>query len=122
MRLNHLDLQVRDVPASIAYFERWFGLELRTNRDSAAIAVLTDGHGFVLVLQRAGEGEERYPEGFHIGFLLDDVESVRALQARARKGGAEVSDVIVNGRGTLVYFTAPEGYRVEVSCQRANFR
>jgi catechol 2,3-dioxygenase-like lactoylglutathione lyase family enzyme len=122
MQLNHLDLQVRDVPASIAYFARWFGLELRTNPGSKAIAVLTDGHGFVLVLQRAAEGEDRYPEGFHLGFLLDDAESVRALQARAREGGAEVSDVIVNGRGTMVYFTAPEGYRIEVSCQRASFR
>lgn len=120
MRLNHLDLQVQDIPATITYFQRWFGLELRTKPDSKAIAVLTDGHGFVLVLQRAAEGE-RYPEGFHLGFLLDDPESVRALHARARDGGADVSEVIVNGRGTLLYFTAPEGYRIEVSCQRTSF-
>ena len=62
-----------------------------------------------------------YPEGFHLGFLLDDPESVRALHARAREGGADVSDVIVNGRATLLFFTAPEGYRVEVSCQRTSF-
>ena len=36
-------------------------------------------------------------------------------------GGVDVSDVIVNGRGTMIYFTAPEGYRIEVSCQRSNF-
>jgi catechol 2,3-dioxygenase-like lactoylglutathione lyase family enzyme len=53
--------------------------------------------------------------------LLDDPDEVRALQARARADGAVVSDVIVNGRGTIVYFTAPEGYRVEVSCQRVRF-
>ena len=121
MKLNHLDLQVHDVPATLGYFERWFGLTPRTNRDSPALAVLTDGHGFVLVLQRASPGEERYPAGFHLGFLLEDVESVRALQARAKDGGAEVSDVIVNGRGTMIYFTAPEGYRVEVACQRTSF-
>jgi catechol 2,3-dioxygenase-like lactoylglutathione lyase family enzyme len=121
MKLNHLDLQVRDVPASIAYFERYFGLTLRTKPDSKALAVLTDGHGFVLVLQRAAPAEDRYPEGFHLGFLVDDVESVRALQARASDGGADVSDVIVNGRGTMIYFTAPEGYRIEVSCQRTSF-
>jgi catechol 2,3-dioxygenase-like lactoylglutathione lyase family enzyme len=122
MKLNHLDLQVRDVLASVRYFEQWFGLACRTNPGSKAIAVLSDGEGFVLVLQRAAEGEDRYPDGFHLGFLLDDVESVHALQARARQGGAEVSDVIVNGRGTMIYFTAPEGYRVEVSCQRTSFR
>jgi catechol 2,3-dioxygenase-like lactoylglutathione lyase family enzyme len=122
MRLNHLDLQVCDVPATISYFERYFGLTLRTKPDSAALAVLTDGHGFVLVLQRLEQPLDRYPDGFHLGFLLDEVESVRALHARAKEGGAEVSDLIVNGRGTMIYFTAPEGYRVEVSCQRVNFR
>lgn len=121
MKLNHLDLHVRDVPATAAYFARYFGLEIRTSADSKALAILTDGHGFVLVLQHAEEGEDRYPAGFHLGFLLEDAASVRALQARAKDDGADVSDVIVNGRGTIVYFTAPEGYRVEVSCQRAGF-
>ena len=53
--------------------------------------------------------------------LLDDVASVRDLHARATEGGADVSDVIVNGRGTMIYFTAAEGYRIEVSCQRTQF-
>jgi catechol 2,3-dioxygenase-like lactoylglutathione lyase family enzyme len=77
---------------------------------------MTDQAGFVLVLQRADAGH-RYPEGFHLGFLLDDVAGVRALHARARADGTPVSDVIVNGRGTMIYLTAPEGYFVEVSCQ-----
>lgn len=119
MRLNHLDLLVRDVPATVAYFTRYFGLSARTRADAPSLAVLTDDHGFVLVLQRSAQ--PAYPEGFHLGFLLDDPAEVRALQARARADGAEVSDVIENGRGTLSYFTAPDGYRVEVSCQHARW-
>jgi len=34
--------------------------------------------------------------------------SVRALHARALADGAAVSDIIVNGRGTMIYLTAPE--------------
>jgi catechol 2,3-dioxygenase-like lactoylglutathione lyase family enzyme len=82
--------------------------------------ILTDEAGFVLVLQRASE-PHRYPEGFHLGFLLDDVASVRVLHERAKNDGVPVSDIIVNGRGTIVYLTAPEGYYVEVSCQRHRF-
>ncbi|RYZ08412.1 MAG: VOC family protein [Myxococcales bacterium] len=74
----------------------------------------------MLVLQRA-QTSERYPEGFHLGFLLDDAAAVHALQARARADGAPVSDVIVNGRGTMIYLSAPEGYYVEVSCQNHRF-
>ena len=120
MQLNHLDLQVYDVAATCRFFERYFGLRLQSNPSSNALVIMTDEDGFVLVLQRAKQ-PERYPEGFHLGFLLEDVESVCALHARAVADGTPVSEVIVNGRGTMIYLTAPEGYYVEVSCQRHRF-
>jgi catechol 2,3-dioxygenase-like lactoylglutathione lyase family enzyme len=120
MKLNHLDLRVRDVPATIAFFTRHFGLRLQTKPDSPTFAILTDGDGFVLVLQRAKEGET-YPPGFHLGFLVDDAESVVRLQIRAREEGANVSEVQENGRGTMVYFTFPEGYLVEVAHQHHRY-
>ena len=121
MRINHLDLQVEDVQATRAFFERYFGLTLQSNASSPAIAIMTDESGFVLVLQKTKTPGERYPEGFHLGFLLDDVESVRALHARVVGDGLAVSDVIVNGRGTMIYLASPEGYRIEVSCQSHRF-
>jgi len=121
MKLNHLDLQVHDVPRAIAFFEGYFGLRVQSNPTSPALAILTDGQGFVLVLQRAERLEDSYPEGFHLGFLVDSPEEVRALHARAAADGVPVSDVIVNGLGTMIYFTAPEGYRVEVSYQKKRF-
>lgn len=121
MKLNHLDLPVRDIAANVAFLERYFGLHLQAAKPSSRLAILSDGHGFVLVLQRRENESDAYGDGLHIGFLLDDAESVRALQARARADGADVTDVIVNGRGTMIYFTAPDGYRVEVACQRVRF-
>jgi catechol-2,3-dioxygenase len=120
MQINHLDLQVQDVTRTSQFFERYFGLQVQSNPGSPALVIMTDQAGFVLVLQRS-KSAERYPEGFHVGFLLDDVESVRALHARAVADGTPVSEVIVNGRGTMIYLTAPEGYYVEVSCQRHRF-
>jgi catechol-2,3-dioxygenase len=120
MHINHLDLQVHDVRSTATFFERYFGLQVQSNPTSPALLILTDEEGFVLVLQRAADAE-RYPEGFHLGFLLDDVESVTKLRERAVADGVPVSDLIVNGRGTMIYLTAPEGYRVEVSCQRHRF-
>lgn len=120
MKLNHLDLQVHDVARTTRFFERYFGLRLQSSASSTALAILTDQSAFVLVLQRS-KAADRYPEGFHVGFLLDDEAAVRALHARALADGAVVSDVIVNGRGTMIYLTAPEGYCVEVSCQKHRF-
>jgi catechol 2,3-dioxygenase-like lactoylglutathione lyase family enzyme len=122
MKLNHIDILVSDVQRSAQFYCEHFGMTVISNPSSPAIQVLSDGCGFVLVLQRAADGGVSYPKGFHVGFLVDSEDTVRELQARARAAGAAVSDVIVNGRGTLSYFTAPDGYFVEVSCQSDRLR
>jgi len=116
MKLNHLDLQVSDVQATVSFFETLLGLRLDSSRTSPAIAILSDGDGFVLVLQR--HTAPSYPEGFHFGFLVDDVATVEAFHARAVAVQAPVSDVVRNNRGTMVYVRAPDGYAVEVSCRK----
>ncbi len=121
MKLNHLDLQVHDVTSTVAFFERYFGLTLQSNPGSPALAILTDGHGFVLVLQRCERAGDPYPGGFHLGFLVDDVDDVQALHRRLRADDVPVSELIENGRGTMLYATRPEGYHVEVACQRRRF-
>jgi len=116
MKLNHLDLQVRDVVATGALFEEFLGLRIESNRASSAVAILSDGNGFTLVLQRR-KGDEPFPDGFHFGFFVEEVEAVRAFHAKARARGLDVSDVIENGRGTLVYWRI-DGLLVEVSRPR----
>ena len=119
MKLNHLDLQVSDVQRSVELFERLFELQLDSSRTSPALAILSDGAGFTLVLQRKKNEADAYPDGFHVGFFLDDVEEVRGFQARAKELGlVEVSDVIENGRGVLVYLRTWDGLLLEVSWQR----
>ncbi|AGC41461.1 hypothetical protein MYSTI_00102 [Myxococcus stipitatus DSM 14675] len=122
MKLNHIDLQVPDVQRTAAFFERYFGFEHTSNRASPAIAILEDGAGLVLVLQRLKRPEEKYPEGFHVGFLVDAVETVLAFHARALADGLEVSEVIRNNRGTMVYCQAPGAVLVEVNARPVRAR
>ena len=118
MNVNHLDLQVADVPLHINFFEKLFGLRCQSNRNSPAIAILSDDSGFVLVLQRKKSPTESYPEGFHLGFLVDDLAILEDVQARAKADGIDVTDVIRNNRGIMIYCRAPEGFAVEVSIRR----
>jgi catechol 2,3-dioxygenase-like lactoylglutathione lyase family enzyme len=120
MKLHHIDIQVHDVLADSAFFQEHFGLTPQSNPRSPAIAILSDGHGFVLVLQRRVD-DRPYPEGFHVGFYLADDAAVRAVHTQARAKGADVSELIVTGRGTSIYFNAPGGYKVEVTCPRRDF-
>jgi catechol 2,3-dioxygenase-like lactoylglutathione lyase family enzyme len=119
VKLNHLDLQVSDVQRSAALFESLLGLTLQSSRTSTALAILTDGEGFTLVLQRRKRDGDAYPEGFHFGFLVGDVETVRVFHTRAVAVPAlQVSEIIENGRGVLVYCRTDDGLLFEVSWQR----
>jgi catechol 2,3-dioxygenase-like lactoylglutathione lyase family enzyme len=115
VKLNHLDLQVADVPRAVTFFEEAFGFQLQSNRRSSTIAILSDSDGFVLVLQRKKSESDRYPDGFHFGFLMDDLESVHRFHTRAHGLGLEITEIIENGRGTHVYCKGPDGLLAEVS-------
>lgn len=114
MKLNHLDLRVRDVSAFASFLVRHFGFVVTSHAESKALVFLDDGHGFSLVLQRSAE-DVTYPEDFHLGFLVERAEEVHHVRARLSEAGLEVPEVVVNGRGTLLYFRGPEGLLFEVS-------
>lgn len=124
MKLNHLDLQVSDVQATVSFFEAHFGLTLTTSRGSPAIAILSDrpagdpGDGFVLVLQRKKDETQTYPDGFHLGFLVEDIATVEATHRSLVAAGADVSAIDTNNRGTMIYCRMADGILVEVNCPR----
>jgi len=97
VKLNHLDLQVADAQRSVHLFEQLLGFQLDSSRTFPALALLSDGAGFTLVLQRRQNDADAY----------------------ARESGlVEVSGVIENGRGVLVYLRSWDGLLIEVSWQR----
>jgi catechol 2,3-dioxygenase-like lactoylglutathione lyase family enzyme len=118
VKLNHLDLLVPDVVATQSFLVRHFELTLLSKATSPAIAILGDGHGFVLVLQRRARDTDVYPDGFHIGFLVDDEATVHQQHARLTAAGVDVSPVETNGRGTMFYCHAPGDLTIEVSKRR----
>jgi hypothetical protein len=114
VKLNHLDLQVSDVQLLATFLEHHFDLVRLTNDRSPAIAILHDGAGFTLVVQRRTD-DARYPDGFHIGFIHEAAATVRAHHARLAGEAISTSPIDVNARGTRFYVTAPGGILVEVS-------
>ena len=114
VKLNHLDLQVTDVPAVTNFLVDHFDLQPLTRRDSPRLAVLTDGHGFTLVLQHREAGPAT---GLgHIGFLVDEPAEVHARRDRLSAAGAAVSEVGSNARGTQCYCRGPGELLIEVGC------
>ena len=113
VKFNHLDLQTTDVQALASFFVEHFDLERRSNDRSPAIAILADTNGFTLVIQQ--QDAARYPDGFHVGFIVERATDVRAHRARLVAAGVAVGSIDVNARGTRFYMTAPGEIVVEVS-------
>lgn len=119
MHLNHLDLCVPDVVAATAFFVRHFGFRQLAMRGQGRLAVLEDKAGFVLVLSNLGQDADfRYPEQFHIGFVLDDEAAVIAAWDDCRAGGVPIVHPLNrNRRGLMFYCACPGGVMIEVSAR-----
>lgn len=116
MKLNHLDLQVEDPQVTAAFLEKYFGFRFLTSRTAKALVVLIGDDGFSLVIQKKRDASEKYPDGFHIGFVLESPEAVHQHFELLKSEGVNVGDSVQkNNRGTMFYFHIPGDVLVEVS-------
>jgi catechol 2,3-dioxygenase-like lactoylglutathione lyase family enzyme len=102
LALTHLALHVRDLPANVAFYERWCGMrcihrrggELSGATRSPEVAWLAEPgreREFILVFISGGPSRQATEKDFtHLGFALDSREAVDAIAARAAAEGCLV--------------------------------
>lgn len=90
MDLNHLNLRVRDAVACRAFYERHFGFELAFEAEGGFF--VRNGDGFLLALIPS-EPHQALPDGFHIGFGLEDADRVFALHDELGAAGVRTTEV-----------------------------
>jgi uncharacterized membrane protein len=89
MKLNHVDLQVTDADAAREFFERHF--ELRCVYRRAELALLEDDAGLQLGVSNLRHAPPpAYPPDFHVGFVLERAEDVRAIYDRLATAGVPI--------------------------------
>jgi catechol 2,3-dioxygenase-like lactoylglutathione lyase family enzyme len=118
MKLNHLNLCVLDLGEARRFFEELFDFEFVDQRGDA-ILVMSDREGFTLVISdptKFGGDGATYPEGFHVGFLLDTCEQVDATYSRLLQAGIDVAKSPRHMRASYgFYFKGLGGVMFEVS-------
>ncbi len=113
MKLNHINLGVSDVPATVELFERYFGFKQAGQMPrNDQMTFLNDDDGALISLFKSTD--VTYPKVFHIGFLQDSPEQVRAVHAELTAGGYAVPEPRENHGRLTFYFTAPGGFVIEV--------
>ncbi len=118
MDLNHLHLGARDVAASRAFYERFFGFRHRSDHGEGVF--LENDDGFLLAIDPVDEVPE-LPSWFHLGFCLDGMAEVKSIHdAMAAEGTRIVKDYAeYDGEAAAFYCLDPDGYKIEVSWHKA---
>jgi len=119
MNLNHINLVVKEVDKAMHLFTHYLGFSLIVNRNSK-MAVLENGHQFVLVLwgQELNRQERipEYPENFHIGFYQEDEDAVREMYNRLKEvDGLKLESEPKKIRNTFGFYFWFEQLMVEIS-------
>lgn len=76
MKLNHINLVVKDVALASRFFETWFGFRCKEIKGENIVAVLKGEDDFTLVLMKSKEFGSQLPRRF----------SHRLYAARQRAG------------------------------------
>jgi len=116
MKLNHINLTVTDVQEASDFLVKYFGMQNRGgNKGMGFLTDEVDGWGFVLSLMKAAKDTQaKYPGTFHIGFFIENKESVDDLNLRLRQDGFDVPVPEDTGHSYGFYVEAPGGFTVEV--------
>jgi len=115
MRLNHIDLQVSDVNVAREFFERFFGLRCRYQRQKQ-IAIFENDTGFEFAVSNLfNSAPPSYPPDFHVGFVLERSADVREVYDRLKAEGVPMKlDLGVQGPAVVFQCVGPDNIPVEV--------
>ena len=109
MKINHLNLTATDVPATVAFLEKYFGLKSQGGDDK--FAALFDDNALVLTLMKSHR--VAYPRTFHIGFGQESKAQVNDIYERLKADGFDVNAPEQHHAWTF-YVTAPGGFQIEI--------
>ncbi len=118
MFLEHVNLTVSNLERSLAFYQQIFGYQVRWQGNfgsGAKGAHLGDDRQYISLMEAdsPGRAEQRMDiVGInHIGFVVDDIESVKA---RVIEMGVEPHSEQTYDPGKHLYFFDPDGIEIEL--------
>ncbi|MBS0032234.1 VOC family protein [Chitinophaga sp. 22321] len=118
MQLNHLNLSVKDVPATRTFFETYFDFRNTDPKPNDSLSVLTGPDNFLLVLMNQrfnDQGNHAYPDAFHIGFYLEDKDAVNNMYQRLQAGGIVLEQAPQPMRKTFGFYLHFDQIMIEIT-------
>ena len=117
-RLSHVGLFVTDVPKMIDFYTRVLGFVVSDGAEDGRITFLSrnpsDHHQVVLVRGRTTDTET--PMVQQVSFNVGTLANVQRVFKKVRDARCKVIDPRCHGNAWSVYFSDPEGNRIEMFC------
>ena len=116
-RVGHLVLNVRDVEASEKFYTEILGFEIAVKRPDRTFLTCGKIH-HDLALFKAAEDSGPVSEGQlglnHFAVQVDNLEELKWIYQRLKEHGTPIDGTVDHGMTDSVYFSDPDGIRVEV--------
>ena len=117
-RLSHVGLYVADVPKMIDFYTRVLGFVVSDRAEDGRITFLSrnpsDHHQVVLVRGRTGDPDK--PMVQQVSFNVGTLANVQRAFRKVSEAACKVIDPRCHGNAWSVYFSDPEGNRIEMFC------
>ena len=114
--LHHININVRDLKRSLAFYEAAFGLTVRFWAGEKMVFIGAEGENDIVTLCEAKPGEPIAGGGVsHFGFRFDKSQSMDAIVAQIEAAGGKLQNRGQHGPDEpFAYFHDPDGYLVEI--------
>ena len=117
-RLSHVGLYVTDVPTMIEFYTKVLGFVVSDGAEDGRITFLSrnpaDHHQVVLVRGRQTGSDT--PMVQQVSFNVGTLANVQRAYRKVKAAGCTVIDPRCHGNAWSVYFSDPEGNRIEMFC------
>ena len=115
--LTHIALIVKDIDASISFYDAVFGVKIMYRNEGFG-QVQTLGSEDIIVFEENQEKSKSIGNTggiLHFGFRLRDPEAIEQIAERVKKAGGTILDKGEFCPGEpFIFFHDPDGYEVEV--------
>ena len=117
-RLSHVGLYVTDVPKMTDFYTRVLGFVVSDRAEDGRITFLSrnpsDHHQVVLVRGRTTDATVAMVQ--QVSFNVGTLANVQRAFRKVSEAGCKVIDPRCHGNAWSVYFSDPEGNRIEMFC------
>jgi catechol-2,3-dioxygenase len=117
-RLSHVGIYVTDVPKMTDFYTKVLGFVVSDRAEDGRITFLSrnpsDHHQLVLVRGRSAENDK--PMVQQVSFNVGTLANVQRAYHKVRAAACKVIDPRCHGNAWSVYFSDPEGNRIEMFC------